>query len=185
MKIILFSGKAECGKTSAAMMTANKLRDMGYKVVHLAYADYVKQTAKDIFGWDGKKDVEGRKLLQWWGTDYVRAQDPTFWVNTVVRLAKVIDGLFDFAVIDDCRFENELTCWDGFESYTVRVERPGHESALTAEQRSHPSETGLDGYDFKIRLSAMDWAGLVEQVDTVLLPLLLTAKAEEAERSGG
>lgn len=184
MKIILLSGKAECGKSSVAKLAKERLEALGYKVVKLSYAQYVKDTAKMLFGWNGKKDEAGRALLQWWGTDKVRAKSANFWVVTVIRLAEIIRDMYDFAIIDDARFPNELNQWSAWDTYTVRVERPEHISALTPEQLSHPSETALDDYPFNIRLSARDWAELVEQVENVLMPELnpyAMAKQEEKE----
>lgn len=170
IKIILFSGKAECGKTTASKMAMDSLTRLGYRVVKLSYAEYVKQTAKMLFGWNGEKDEAGRELLQWWGTDKVRAQSPDFWVDTVIRLVGVIDDMYDFVVIDDVRFENELNRWGNYTTYSIRVERPDHISALTKEQLEHISETALDNYQFDIRLVARDMKELSEQVESVLIP---------------
>ena len=172
-KIILFSGKAECGKSSATKITKELLEALGYNVIKLSYADYVKHTAKIIFGWNGEKDDVGRQLLQWWGTDKVRKQDPNFWVDTVVRLASVIDDMFDFIIIDDVRFENEVNRWGEYKTYAVRIERPEHTSALNKEQLEHISETALDNYSFDITLTAKDMAELKEQVATVLLSTIV------------
>jgi hypothetical protein len=180
MKIILFSGKAECGKSTSAKMTKDKLEEMGFKVLKMSYGDYVKETASKIFGWDGVKDEAGRKLLQWWGTDYVRERCPDFWAETIHRLACIIQEYFDYLIIDDTRYENEITIWKDFDVRLIRVERPGHENALTAEQRAHISETSLDEYAFPVKISAVDMSGLAEAVLSVVVPFA-TAKAEEAE----
>lgn len=175
MKVILFSGKAEAGKTTSAELVAQWLRVRGYKTAKIAYGDYVKQTAKQVFNWNGKKDEAGRHLLQWWGTDIVRQKSPNFWVDTVVRLAKVLDGVVDYLLIDDLRFPNEISCWfehdlskefaSGLEVRVIRVNRPGHISKLTPEQLQHPSETALDdfkGYD--VILNAEDIASLTFEI---------------------
>lgn len=169
-RIILFSGKAESGKTSAAKITKERLESLGLKVVKLSYGDYVKQTAKMLFGWNGEKDEAGRALLQWWGTDKVRARCPDFWVDAAIRLCGIIEDMYDFVIIDDVRYENEISRWalSGYDYITIRVERPNHKSALTPEQLEHISETSLDDYGFDARLVADDMAELTSAVDGLM-----------------
>lgn len=162
MKIILISGKAESGKTTTAKFLKKKLGEQGKTSAIVPYGQYVKDTAKILFDWDGNKDEKGRALLQWWGTDVVRKNNPDFWIDTVMRLAKVMTDVgFDFLIIDDCRFPNEIENWkrdilDVWNVMTVRIERPGHENALTEKQRQHPSECALDRYNFDVTISATD-----------------------------
>jgi hypothetical protein len=170
-KIILFSGKAESGKSTAAGITKSRIESTGYKVAKLAYGDYVKETARMLFSWNGQKDEAGRTLLQWWGTEVVRAKQPNFWVDTVIRLCSILGDMYDYILVDDARYENEITRWRG-DVTTVRVERPGHENRLTPEQRAHISETSLDEYPFDVRLSASTRTELEAQVAERLLPKL-------------
>ena len=143
--------------------------------MRIAYGDYVKQTATQVFGWNGKKNEAGRHLLQWWGTDVVRKKSPSFWVDTIIRLAIVLDGVVDYLLIDDIRFPNEISCWftpdlskkfeSGLEVCVVRVNRPGHVSKLTSEQLQHLSETALDNFKgFDEILNAEDLPSLVFEI---------------------
>ena len=189
MKVILISGKAEAGKTTTANIIKTFLEERGKKVACIPYGQYVKDTAKLIWNWNGEKDEKGRQLLQWWGTDIVRAQDSNFWVDSVIRLAKVIDKHVDYLIIDDCRFINEIEAWRSIkyvvldeatdaltnrqrfpDIITIRVERPGHENVLTPEQRRHPSETELDDYIFDITIEAIDKAELYDEVVLNIMP---------------
>ena len=174
MKIILISGKAEAGKTTAANIIKCYLCGIGKHAAIVPYGQYVKDTAKMIFGWDGQKDENGRQLLQWWGTDVVRKKNENFWVNTVMRLAAVLDGEIDYLIIDDCRFPNEVELWKHEYAYlTLRIERPGHENALNDKQRKHPSETALDDYEFDITISATDFKELKEAIYEQVLPIIV------------
>jgi hypothetical protein len=175
MKVVLISGKAEAGKDSTASILKDRLTKKGFKVARLAYGDYVKDTARVLWDWDGEKDKAGRELLQWWGTEYVRAKFPDFWVGTVVRLAQVIKDDIDFLLVPDVRFPNEIAPWNTFrfDYITVRVKRPGHKNRLTAKQRKHISETALDEWIFDVVLSAKDMDTLIRRVDKKLLPELL------------
>ena len=192
MKIILISGKAEAGKTTTAKFLKKKLGEQGKLSAIVPYGQYVKDTAKMLFDWDGNKDEKGRALLQWWGTDIVRKNYPDFWIDTVMRLAKVMKDVgrgnrnFDFLIIDDCRFPNEIENWkcsknnlskhgilyifDVWDVMTVRIDRPGHENALTEKQRQHPSECALDGYNFDVTISATDQEELEYAICEQLLP---------------
>lgn len=168
MIVVLFSGKAEAGKTVSSKIFKDLAQKEGKRAAVVPYGAYVKHTAKLLFDWNGSKDEEGRQLLQWWGTDVVRAQDPDFWVKAVLDLATLAKDQLDYLIVDDARFPNEIDIWEqnGFDHYAIRVERPGHENALTSEQRKHLSETALDefqGFDYGI--SATDLDELRKQVE--------------------
>lgn len=170
--IVLISGKAEAGKTTAANILKRLIREREpeARVAIVPYAAHVKNTAKLLFDWNGVKDEAGRQLLQWWGTDVVRAQYPDFWVEEVMRLVDVARDQLDYVIIDDVRFPNEITRWQRawFPILTVRVERPGHENALTPEQRRHPSETALDVFPHDCHVFARDVAQLERKMEAVL-----------------
>jgi len=98
--IIGFAGKAYSGKTTAAEMT-------GFQ--RMAFADELKRIATEVFGWDGKKDKKGRRLLQVIGTECGRAYDPDFWVRKLeCRIAEIsVWPTIPDVAIDDVRFNNE------------------------------------------------------------------------------
>ena len=149
-KVILISGKAGSGKdTVAEKLKEIKERDFGAKCVVVHYADYLKLIAKLYFGWDGKKDEKGRELLQWLGTDVARKENPDIWLNVIHQFVYTFKNHFDYVIIPDTRFPNEITGWEkfGFEYYSVVVIRD-FESSLTLEQQQHMSEVALDGFDF-------------------------------------
>lgn len=167
MQIILFSGKAESGKSTAALMVKNILELGGKKVLKIAYADLVKHVCKQYFGWNGQKDVTGRTILQYIGTDVVRAKNPNYWVDFVINFVKLFEDDYDYIEIDDARFTSEMTRWDrdGWDTFTVRVVREGYVSLLTPEQLLHQSECALDNYNFDYYIKAKDMYELSEEVN--------------------
>ena len=98
----------------------------------------------------------GRTTLQRWGTDIIRAKDANFWVNVIMNLISVLEDEFDYFILTDCRFPNEILEFQKKYNFTnnknvavsVRIERPDYKSELTLEQQQHPSETGLDNFEF-------------------------------------
>mgnify|MGYP004471739267 FL=1 len=153
MRIILVSGSARFGKDSAAFMMKELLEKQQKRVLIIHYADNLKLFAKNYFGWSGQKDLEGRKLLQWLGTDVVRKNYEDTWVDMVVALLKGIKTLYDYVIIPDVRFPNEIDkMCDNFDCVTVRIIRPNFDNGLTEEQKNHPSETALNNYPMEYEL---------------------------------
>ena len=147
MKVILISGNARHGKDTAAFAIQRHLESKNKRVLIAHYGDLVKYTCKTFFAWNGVKDEAGRTLLQQVGTDSIRTQNPDFWVDYVIGVVKAFPGMWDYVLIPDTRFPNEIEKWQGVENVEhihLRVSRPNFESNLTAEQKQHPSETSLD-----------------------------------------
>lgn len=153
MRVILISGKAQNGKDSSAFIIKELLEKQQKKVLIIHYADNLKLFAKNYFGWNGIKDQSGRELLQWLGTDVVRKTYPDTWVDMVVALLKGVKTLYDYVIIPDVRFPNEVNkMCDEFDCITVRIIRPNFDNGLTNEQKNHPSEIALDNYPMEYEL---------------------------------
>jgi len=149
MQIILISGKAQHGKDTYAKILKEKLEQYNNKVLITHYADLVKFICEKFFNWDGQKDEKGRTILQYVGTDIVRTQKPNYWVDFIIDILSLFKNEWDYVLIPDCRFVNELKRYgEEWDITTVRVNRLNFESSLTTEQKNHPSETELDNYDF-------------------------------------
>lgn len=148
MKVILISGKAQNGKDTVASFIENKLLADKHSVLLTHYADLLKWICTNYFKWDGLKDEKGRHLLQYVGTDVIRKQNPNLWVDFVAMLLKYFNDNWEYVIISDCRFPNEITRMieAGFDTIHLRVHRPNFESPLTPEQQIHPSETALDDF---------------------------------------
>jgi hypothetical protein len=105
--------------------------------------------------WAGVPYTEGeskqRALLQWWGTEYRRAESPDYWVNILKERLALEQP--KYALIPDVRFLNEFMLCD----YTVRMDRPGFE---IDDGRHHISEVGLDA------LPASSWTHIIEATAT-------------------
>lgn len=146
MKVILVSGKAQHGKDTVASILRDKLTADNYRVLTTHYADLLKFICRNYFGWDGNKDEKGRQLLQYVGTNVIRKQNPTLWVDFIAMMLKYFHENWDYVIIPDCRFPNEVTTMveNGFDTVHLRVVRPDFKSPLTEEQQKHPSETALD-----------------------------------------
>lgn len=87
-----------------------------------------------------------RSLLQYVGTDVVRAKNPDYWVDFVSDILNLFDGRWDYVIIPDTRFPNEFNRLKerGFNAVHLRVVRPDFASQLTEEQQTHLSETALN-----------------------------------------
>ena len=122
-----------------------KLLANNNRVLVTHYADLLKFICANYFGWDGRKDENGRHLLQYVGTDVVRQRNPTLWVDFVKMMLMYFGDNWDYVIIPDCRFPNEVEpIKENFDAYHLRVVRPKFASSLTPEQLAHPSETALD-----------------------------------------
>lgn len=145
VKVICISGQAGAGKDTSAYMMKKELEMQGYKVLVTHYADLLKSMCQSLFGWDGQKDEAGRYLLQYIGTDVVRKQEPDFWVDYVSKVLTLFPDTWDYVLIPDTRFPNEIERLkeSGFEVIHVHIARPSGNN-LTDRQRKHPSETALN-----------------------------------------
>lgn len=92
------------------------------------------------------------KLLQWWGTEFRRAQDPDYWVN---KLFASIPSNTDIALVSDVRFPNEadgIVSRGGYNVNVTRLREDGTKYYASDRPVDHPSETGLDNYNWQFRL---------------------------------
>ena len=170
MRVILISGSARFGKDSVAFIMKELLEKQKKKVLIIHYADNLKLFAKNYFGWSGQKNQKGRELLQWLGTDVVRKNYEDTWVDMIVALLKGIKTLYDYVIIPDVRFPNEIDkMCDNFDCITAPVIRPNFDNGLTDEQKKHPSETALDNYPMEYELiNDGDLEKLLETTKTFL-----------------
>ena len=148
--VVTFSGKAQHGKDLSLQILKNELEKYGKRVLNINYSNYLKYLASQHFGWDGNKDEKGRTLLQWLGTEKIRNRFPDFWVDAVMSTVMVFEDDYDYVLIGDCRFPNEITKWiqQGYTVVSIHVERLNFENDLTDSQRKHSSENALEYFKF-------------------------------------
>jgi len=89
-----------------------------------------------------------RRILQWWGTEYRRAQDPDYWTKAWGRRVEQYDLHRTSILVDDVRFMNELAAIRAHGGLIVKIERPGFLGA-----NNHSSETSLDDFS--------DWDAII------------------------
>lgn len=172
-KVFLFSAKARNGKDSACEYIKQLLERDNKSYVHTLYAKYIKDYAKEYFGWDGSEETKPRGLLQKLGTDIIRNQldKPNFHVNRICEDIEILSNYYDVFLISDVRFPNEIivpTYKFGKKVVSIRIIRTNFESDLTPEQQQHESECALDDFtDFDYVIKASNLNELYSQLDKI------------------
>lgn len=147
-KVICISGKAGAGKDTTALYMKDYLESKGYKVLICHYADLLKFICKNFFGWNGEKDEHGRSLLQHIGTDIVRSIDKNYWVAFINEILCMFEDEWDYAIIPDARFENEISYLKTHGHTVIHIRKLGSSSNLFNDiQKNHPSETSMDNIE--------------------------------------
>lgn len=186
MKLIALCGAAGAGKdTVADMLPARKLAfaDALYREVaeawgveqHVLRCRETKETPLDslemqrcadgdfCFGpryrelWHSPRSP--RQILQWWGTEYRRGQNPNYWIDRMVETLAAEAGS---VVITDVRFPNEAALVRQLGGQLWQIRRPGYEAGGTG----HASDTG--GSEFRPDVVLENFGSLDDLRRTVL-----------------
>lgn len=156
VKVIAIAGKARNGKTTSANIFKSLIEQDDKKAVVVSYAGYVKYVCETYYGWDGKKDEAGRTMLQNVGDGFRIKYSETYWVDRLMSDIYILKDLYDYVIIDDCRYPNEIIApQNNFDTVSIVVKRELFESELTEEQKTHASEVALDNFNFDYTVSAM------------------------------
>jgi phosphomevalonate kinase len=72
-----------------------------------------------------------RLIMQWWGSEFRRTDDPYYWVKKMVEWVNAYTTAGDNKVImiPDTRFTNELHLVQAQGGYLIKVVRPGFDSS--------------------------------------------------------
>lgn len=107
-----------------------------------------------------KRTPKAREILQYWGTEVRRKQDPSYWVKRTQETVRALEGKVDYVFVTDVRFPNEVTGVTDLGGRVIRLTAPESLRIKRLEERgvkldldtlTHPSETVLDnfaGFDF-------------------------------------
>ena len=171
MQIIVISGKARHGKDTVAGIMKDVFEGWGKRVLVVHYGDLLKFICTIFFGWDGVKDEQGRHMLQYVGTDIIRRPKPDYWVDFVMDMLRMFNDRWDYVIIPDCRFPNEVNrlVEEGFDTTHIRVIREQFSSTLPEEQQQHLSEIALDDVTPDVILKNN---GTIEELRELVLELL-------------
>ena len=147
----MFSGKAGTGKTFSAGLAQKLCVDCGLKTLKVSFASRVKSVGT-YMGWDGKKDVAGRILLQKIGL-IGREYNADMWVRSaMIDIEDSVGYPYDAIFIDDWRFKNEYEYIYKkeplYKPIPIRIEASEREILKDTTEYTDISETELDDFDF-------------------------------------
>lgn len=180
MQVIGFTAKVGGGKDTAGILITKALEEKGYRVTKLSFAKYLKDICTMMFGWDrerlehdfdykegdtlddGSPDpacealgMTRRVIMQKIGTEAMRdGLHADIWVialKLAIHRGEYDD--YDYGLLTDCRFINELQFVRDLDGTLIRVERHGEQSTLT-DQTQHQSELEWEAWD--------SWNAIVE-----------------------
>jgi len=120
--VIGLNGQFRHGKSYVAKYILEMAEEEGLLAAVVSFATPLKELCKREFGWDGKKDEKGRRLLQVVGTDAGRGYDENIWVRKWVEHVKSLYNM-DVILSDDMRFQNEVDAIEELGGTTCRVIR--------------------------------------------------------------
>lgn len=129
--------------------------------------------------WVNENKVALIPIMQKYGTEYIRAKDPFYWVRQVH--AAIERDKPQIAIITDLRFKNEFLYVLSRKGYAVKVVREG----FVAPDRdpNHQSEVDLDNVLFHYTISVQDGAidELKSDVEDVFGRIVKAVTPEVAE----
>jgi len=181
--LLVLSGKARSGKDTAANLLKDIIQTGNYTVLVIAYADFLKEILgrcfnlnnEQLYGSLKEEPISGlyrntgsmleskvcwtpRHLLQYIGTDVMRAIDPECWINAVKNFVSCYSN-YDHIIISDGRFKNEIDWVLERGGIHIHVQR---DSRDFVNGTNHSSETSLNN------IEASDNTFLVTNNDTIV-----------------
>ena len=190
MKIIAFTAKKYHGKTTACDYLQKKFEEQGIIVIRLNFKDAmigeIKQNFPDLLELIGKMEnltIDGlfiekpplvRRLMQNYGTEVRRRDNPDYWVNKYIeKINPIIYESMKYksyvCLTDDLRFKSEAVMLKQIGGCMYRIKRYTDPTMTTeytkdGEVDIHISETELDeaemeqnpSWDYESHYKALD-----------------------------
>lgn len=151
--IILISGRQGSGKSELTQRLQQHYISKAIK-----FADPIYEMHKAVWNvlepYGVKREAKSGDLLQFLGTEFGRKRDPQLWVSIARARADLIVSLGRLAIIDDCRFRNELEAFPHALRIRLNCDREIRKARCDSwrENETHQSEIDLDGFDHKFNL---------------------------------
>lgn len=170
MIIIGLGSKARQGKN----FVANYMQEALSVIKQYSFADELKRYCKEHHdeleprwqlahqtkqkpGWKEDPIYGCTPILQWYGTDVARKQNPNVWVEAVA--ARIEKDQPEAVVITDVRFPNEAEFVKkngGYMVQVIRIKDDGTQYLDAGRDPNHPSEIALDDYNFDYYIRVKD-----------------------------
>ena len=137
---------------------------------HINIPSYVKATANPSMDEPLCPYGKHAKILQWWGTEFRRAQNPNYWVD------KFKENVVDFkgvVIAADVRFTNEAIAvleLGGSTANVRRLNEDGTQYFDSSRPAGHQSEVELDTWNWDYRIVAK--TGQVSLVEAQAVEIL-------------
>lgn len=175
-------GRMRSGKDSIASYL---IREFGYKKLSFAHA--LKTEVSKASGCTVEEmDVEPlrsqiRSVLQAWGTEFRRSQDPDYWVKKLEDRMVNDNVYLSPSVITDARFPNEIDMLRHYGFTVVHVNMDyeevvdylmsqGKRVEEAMDLLSHPSENEWQRVQFDVEVESImgDLPGLFKQIQSIV-----------------
>jgi hypothetical protein len=201
--LISFGNKSRQGKDEAAKGIKDWCDRHDFPVLHVNFSDALKiEVSQAIEEADGVEELITKmgmpswvqrtpnaeleplspygkhvKVLQWWGTEFRRAESPNYWIDK--RREKVL-GFDGVVVTSDQRFINEAIDTAELGGYSANVRRLNEDGTQyfdPSRPSNHISEIELDTWNWDFRIIAKTGEGrLVKQQAKEILKYVMASK---------
>ena len=101
---------------------------------------------------DNTYEATVRELMQWYATDYRRAQDPDYWTKKTIAAAEYQLISNQVVIFDDIRFPNEVEAIKVFPR-NLFIKLHPHEKYVSTSANGHFSETALKNYNIELEVT--------------------------------
>ena len=173
MSLIGITGRAGAGKT----YLANELVTLFDNGTRISFAAQLRKEIEEVMGadcpnlWRKPTSPEARWIMQQYGTEFRRKEDPNYWVNKGMQEAYVLIKMGHTVVFDDIRFPNEGDAVRREGGILVRVVNSvaTRQLRLGALPPNHASETSMHNYDVDFTITGTPGVMHERQLRSILV----------------